>query len=330
MVGGAWLAVLASRNAILPLDALVRGWDEWTDFYESCRRAATYAGVTYGVPYQVVTRGNLIYRKGLFEQAGLDPAAPPLTWEEAQAAAQRLTQTREGRIAVAGWYIRMNDVELAHQYEDALVQAGGKVFTDDLTAPRNATPEGEAALGFLVSFVERGIVPPEGMDSGLGNVHAYTAGRVALFPGFVWDLINAKLFAPAIWDETLVAAPLRQRHQLSVNQYLIYERTKAPEAAFALVQALVGDEAGVELGVEGTWGMPARKAHERASALADPRLRRCVESVRYATPRQSVPQLFNVQSAMGRYVEMAIKGIRPVTEVLKEMDATVTKILRGD
>ena len=72
----------------------MQGWADWADFYESTAAATPPTAATvYGVPYQVVTRGNLIYRKGLFERAGLDPAAPPRTWEEAQAAAQRLTQT---------------------------------------------------------------------------------------------------------------------------------------------------------------------------------------------------------------------------------------------
>ena len=107
----------------------------------------------------------------------------------------------------------MTATDLASSTRTPLVQAGGAVFTDDLAAPRNATPEGEAALGFLVGFVERGVIPPEGMDAGLGNLHAYTAGRVALFAGFPCDLLNAKLYAPAIWAETLVAPPLRQRQQ---------------------------------------------------------------------------------------------------------------------
>jgi multiple sugar transport system substrate-binding protein len=329
MAGAIWIAALASKQALLPLDGLVRGWSDWPDWYEACRRAATYAGVTYGVPYQVVTRGNLIYRKGLFEQAGLNPAAPPRTWDEALTTAHRLTQRQDGRITISGWHIRMSAPDLAQQYEDALVQAGGTVFTDDLTAPRNATPEGEAALRFLVSFVERGILPPEGMDTGLANLNAYTAGRVALFPGFPWDLLNAQIFAPAVWDETLVAPPLHHKQQSGTLEYLIYQRTKSPEASFRLIQALVGEQAGVELGIEGVWAMPARKAHERAKVLADPRLRTCVESLRLATPRQVVPQHFDVQPAMGRHVELALRGAMPVAEALRAMDAAVTTILRG-
>lgn len=47
-------------------------------------------GRIYGVPYQAYTMG-MLYNRGLFEQAGLDPDDPPQTWDDVRAAAAAIT-----------------------------------------------------------------------------------------------------------------------------------------------------------------------------------------------------------------------------------------------
>lgn len=49
------------------------------------------AGQTFGVPVGAYSVG-LVYNRALFEEAGLDPDAPPRTWEEVRAAAARISE----------------------------------------------------------------------------------------------------------------------------------------------------------------------------------------------------------------------------------------------
>jgi hypothetical protein len=42
-----------------------------------------------------------------------------------------------------------------------------------------------------------------------------------------------------------------------------------------------------------------------------------------------VPQHFDVQPAMGREVEAAVRGAKTVQQALADMDDAVTKILQG-
>ena len=65
---------------------------EWSDWYEVARQDATYQGKVHVIPYRMNARGNIIYRKSLFEKAGLDPTKPPTNWEEALNMALKLTQ----------------------------------------------------------------------------------------------------------------------------------------------------------------------------------------------------------------------------------------------
>ena len=59
-------------------------------------------GKYYGVPTAVRSLA-LFYNKKLFEQAGLDPAKPPTTWEQFRADADRLTNVDpSGKITQMG------------------------------------------------------------------------------------------------------------------------------------------------------------------------------------------------------------------------------------
>jgi ABC-type glycerol-3-phosphate transport system substrate-binding protein len=94
-------------------------------------------GKLYGLPTSNYRMGLLINRK-LFKDAGLDPDAPPRTWEEVRAAAKKIAGLGEG-IAGFGEYSVANTGGwhfTAHMYSigGEVVDAGGKkaAFNNDL------------------------------------------------------------------------------------------------------------------------------------------------------------------------------------------------------
>ena len=114
-----------------------------------------------------------------------------------------------------------------------------------------------------------------------------------------------------------------------MDKYFVYRNSKVPDEAVALTRALVTGEAGIQLGIEGTWGLPSRKEHESAPSYEDPRMQVFLSNIQYGKARQIVPEHFDVQPAMGRHVETALRGVNTVTEALANMDDEVTKILAG-
>lgn len=331
MGGGLWHGVIPAKGGSLELDPYIKSYKDWEDYYDVPKKDVTVQGKVVAIPYRQGGKGNIFLRKSLFEKAGLDPTKPPATWDDAQQMAAKVTQKAGDKWDVAGWHFWIGG-DCSQQYEDALFQMGSGYFNDDRTKPTNNTPEGVEAMQFWVTFVEKGMVPKQGMDSGVPNMHAYTAGKIALFPGSPQDVLNAKLNAPAIWADTIVAAPLKRRvqaQQLFVDKYFIYKRTKVPDLSWALLEQLVSPSVNEKIVIEGSWGGPVRKAAEAAEVYKDPRWRTMIASLKLGRPRQVVPQHFDVQPAMSRQFEAAVKGAKSVKDALKDMDDEVAKILKG-
>ncbi|CAL9319239.1 hypothetical protein SUDANB148_05951 [Streptomyces sp. SudanB148_2056] len=105
----------------------------------------TVDGKIYGIPRTGYSMG-LIYNRELFEKAGLDPDAPPATWDEVRTAAKRIAALGDGVVGYAdysaqnqgGWHFT---AELYSRGGD-VVGADGKKATVD-------TPEGRAVLRTL-------------------------------------------------------------------------------------------------------------------------------------------------------------------------------------
>ena len=81
---------MKTTGAVQPVDDIVEELDGEHKFIPSAVQPYKYEDHTWAVPVFGMVQ-MLWYRKDLFEKAGLDPDAPPKTWDELKAAAQKLT-----------------------------------------------------------------------------------------------------------------------------------------------------------------------------------------------------------------------------------------------
>jgi multiple sugar transport system substrate-binding protein len=127
------------------LTPYVKELKSYATIQQQLRDIYTVDGKIYGIPRTGYSMG-LIYNKKLFEKAGLDPDAPPATWDELRAAAKKIAALGDGTVGYAdysaqnqgGWHFT---AELYSQGGD-VVGADGKKATVD-------TPEGRAVLQTL-------------------------------------------------------------------------------------------------------------------------------------------------------------------------------------
>nr|MDT0524566.1 extracellular solute-binding protein [Streptomyces sp. DSM 41633] len=133
---------VVSINQAADITEYVKDLKAYKDIAQPLRDAYTVDGKIYGVPRTNYSMG-LLYSKALFTKAGLDPARPPATWPEVQAAAKKIAALGDGTVGFAeysaqnqgGWHFT------AHIYSQ-----GGSVVSEDGKKATVDTPEGKAVL----------------------------------------------------------------------------------------------------------------------------------------------------------------------------------------
>ncbi len=149
---------------LVPLDDVMppRMKEQW---YQSLIPSTMKDGKTYFIRHQVEFR-VLMYRQDLFESAGL--AGPPKDWDELVEFAKKLTVDKDGDGNIDQWgYAYSADPSgetVLETFGSFLNMAGGKLWNED-GSPAFNSPEGEAALQFMVDLVHKHKVTPPGVIS---------------------------------------------------------------------------------------------------------------------------------------------------------------------
>ena len=124
------------------------GYDE-NDFIPSLRESLSYEGNMYSVPFYGES-SFLMYRKDLFEQAGIDMPANP-TWDQVAEAARKLNNPDTGTIGIClrgkpGWGEVLAPL-------DTVINAFGGRWYDEQWNAQLTSPEVVKAVEFYVNTV---------------------------------------------------------------------------------------------------------------------------------------------------------------------------------
>ena len=93
-----WVNGYAQNKLVLPLDDVI---EDRSDYIPAALDYVTWDGKLWAIPYRIETHA-IIYNKGDFKAAGLDPEKPLQTWDELVAAAQKLTRDGRSGFAITG------------------------------------------------------------------------------------------------------------------------------------------------------------------------------------------------------------------------------------
>lgn len=135
-------------------------------------------GKIYGLPF--AAEGSvLVYNKGLFEQAGLDPNSPPTTWDEIYEAAAAINELGDDTY---GFYFSGACAGCnAFTFMPYIWGSEGDLLSADYSTPTVDSPEVKAALEFYKKMWDEGLVP-EGakVDNGADFINGFTSGKVGM------------------------------------------------------------------------------------------------------------------------------------------------------
>lgn len=157
-----------------PFIEATEGYDQ-DDFIPSLREALSYNGDMYSVPFYGES-SFLMYRKDLFEEAGIELSDPP-TWTEVADAAAQLDGPDMNGICLRG---KPGWGELLAPLDTVINTFGGRWFDEDWNAQLDS-PEVQRAVEFYVDLVrEHG--QPGPATSGFSECATQLAqGRVAMW-----------------------------------------------------------------------------------------------------------------------------------------------------
>lgn len=142
-------------DGLVGADAVAAHFEEGHPFAERARGLAVHDGTTYGIPF-VFSTPVLFYNASLFQQAGLDPAAPPTTWTEVKAAGQRIAEAT----GKDGVYVDCVTEAAKDWCLQSIVRSnGGRVISPDRTRLEFADAPAVEAVTMLQDLVNSGASP---------------------------------------------------------------------------------------------------------------------------------------------------------------------------
>ncbi len=185
-----WSSELADAGALLALDSFIANDAslDRSDIWDTAWQTVAYRDQVWAMPFSL-SNIALYYNKALFQQVGLDPEQPPLTWQMLADAARQLTLDADKDGVAEQWGLtvplKVNEGNV-YYWLAFLWQNDGTLFDENFQQVRFAEPAGVEALQFWVDLAKKdgalALSPPEnGFEKGkIGMAIASTARLGAL------------------------------------------------------------------------------------------------------------------------------------------------------
>ncbi|HEY0388427.1 MAG TPA: sugar ABC transporter substrate-binding protein [Gaiellales bacterium] len=237
------------------------------DYPDAFKTMNSYQGQFYALPYDGESTG-LFYRKDLFQTAGIP--APPKTWAEMQADAQKLTNSSLRQYGIA---LFATQYETSYYFYPFLYQAGGSQTTDDDKQAALNTPEAIKAAQFYTGLSKYS--PPDLWNSNSydGRV-AFATGKVGMYIAGAWMIGDLQRSFPKVTSKWEVApmptmdAGSPCQTTIAGNSLAVFSQSKNPDAAWKWIEFLDAPQ-NMALWNVGTKKEPSSLLPPRKSLIAD-------------------------------------------------------------
>ncbi len=316
---------LAERRSLVNIG---KEFPQYKDVYfEGLWNSARFEDGIYAFPWYVVTH-VMMYNKAIFEKAGLDPASPPITWEEITECAKQIK-------AKTGLYGFMPHVNFVAD----LIELGVPLTSEDKTRATFNTPDAVAKLQWYQDLMKNDIIPRETLQAGYaGALDRYQAGQLGMIVTGPQFISRIKTNAPDVYKNTMIAPyPLSKGKVVGapLMNLVVPKASKNWSEAAKFAAHVTGDEAQLAFCKLVTILPSTKKAAEDpfftqtdgtiesiARKIAASQLKHAVESD--LTLRHSLDLL----DALTVQVEAAFYGEKTPKEALDQAVAEWNKILQ--
>ncbi len=305
----------------------------WSPSWRKCEKD----GVRLGIPMGVHTR-VVVFRRDLFEEAGLEPENPPKNLDELVEAAKKLTRDTDGdgKTDVWGLALYMGPLRATIElyFAPLLWHFGGKLYDDQTDRAVFASEAGEKAAQFLDDCVRKHKITPRWACSGTYDdviQKAFLEGRYAMAWG--WGNYWNKLLEQKGWTKGL-SPPTTEGRAIKVGVFVTPTEPKAqftnswalsthklsqhPEEAFSFVETALLTE-NIERYPDA--GLPARKSIWAKKEYQNHWYRVWKEAAEAGRPMPNTPHYYDLADTVsGALQEIILKGAEPAKTLKRYQD----------
>ncbi|MCG6903763.1 MAG: ABC transporter substrate-binding protein [Rhodobacter sp.] len=221
---------LIEQELIVPFEEVATSDEDkaWLkSFYPALMANSLIEGQTWGIPFQ---RSTIVayYNKDMFRAAGLDPEAPPTTWDELVSMGKALTQgdTYGLMIPSTGYPYWMFQALAIQNGKELMAGDGLTTYFDDPTVIET--------LKFWQSLsAEHGIMPTGTVEWGTLR-HAFLEGQTAMMWHSTGNLTAVKNNASFDFGVAELPANVRKGSPTGGGNFYLFKDTTEEEKAAAL------------------------------------------------------------------------------------------------
>lgn len=323
---------LIEQGVVVPFDDVAKSADDkaWLQsFYPGLMANGVIGGKTWGIPFQ---RSTIVmyYNKDAFREVGLNPDAPPATWNEMVDAAKKLTKADGSR-----WGVEIPSTGYAYWMFGALAKQNGELLMSaDGTKTFFDKPNVVEALQFWRDLGAKHKVMPEGTVEWGTLRQQFLEGKTAMMWHSTGNLTAVKGSAKFDFGVAVLPGNREPGSPTGGGNFYLFKSASPEEraAALKLVKFMTAPERAAEwsiatgyMGVSpASYETPALKAYAREfppAAVARDQLKDSVAEL-------STYQGGRIRKALDDAIQATLTGAKPAKEALAEAQAQADRLLK--
>jgi sn-glycerol 3-phosphate transport system substrate-binding protein len=321
---------LIEQELVIPFEdvATTDADKEWLNgFYPALMANGKIEGQTWGIPFQ---RSTIVayYNKDQFRAAGLDPEAPPTTWDEMISMGKALTKddTYGLMIPSTGYPYWM--------FQALAIQNGKEVMSGDGLTTYFDDPPVVETLEFWKSLsAEHGIMPTGTVEWGTLR-QAFLEGQTAMMWHSTGNLTAVKKGASFDFGVAELPANVRKGSPTGGGNFYLFKDTTDEEraAALKLMQFMTSPEQAAAWSI-GTGYMGVSSAAYETDALKAytaefPPALVARNQLENAVAEFSTFETARVRDGLNNAIQSALTGAKEPAEALAEAQAAAVRLLK--
>ncbi|MBP7634949.1 extracellular solute-binding protein [Candidatus Ozemobacteraceae bacterium] len=307
-LGSTWTGKFMSEGVLLDITERVSDLRPRNHLWEP----VVWENRVYGLPWLVGTR-VLFYNKALFKAAGLDPDAPPRTWDELLAAAKAIHRPDKG---VYGFGVNAGEGHILYKKFLPFVWGNGGSILDGQGNFCFDSPATREALEFYRRLMAFGLKEKQDILD-----EAFKKGRLGLEISGSWNFAKYPKEAPDLdFGTALIPPPAAGRGRscsfLGGQILVLFKNCKDPQAATEFLRYLTKAENTLPITKEALVSFPTDKAaYEDDFFRKNPKLGVFVKQMETGVHPPVHPLWIELESIINDAVEKVLYG-SPVEEVM--------------